>query len=396
MHGCGQSSTHSLTILRIHKGHAHQHMNSTELSGIVTGMLSCRVALRTCQMQTCSPSAHSAASRTCALQGLHGITHKCLSALQTMRQQTSLALLGLHRPLPVTTGSLAGAAISSMTALQALSLTGNIASGGPRSPYQLQPSVLAPLRQLQLLCLMRVELSGRSQGGAELLALLPKLPDLTLKLSGVGGLAGCGAGDYASIIGSGSLQHLWMHQLVVGSGAQRGWRELFPPGKQTTSLTSLQLFSVRTARAEEVANWNFSGFRWYLEFDSNDMLCLVQCCPKLQDLALGSLNQDISLQPLMQLTGLTKLVLPGHAEHLALCGLVGLTTLRHLELGCPQDKDVRALQALTALTYLNFYVGADKEGALYRAGPQLIPGFADGFGIVRFKARSYCIPCIRS
>lgn len=278
------------------------------------------------------------------LQHLHGLTFLQLSGLSCS--------FGLST-VPV---------FSSLTGLQHLHLAWHFFHG-----CSMQPVLLAGLTQLQHLYLEAVafhsstatstdtdhaaaEDAGTSTGaeqylaqhtapaeeetGAELLALLPQLQQLThLGLVDTRGLFSCPAAAFSALTSSSSLQELVLHGVQHSTGDV--WQHVFPPKVQLTRLQKICISRVRP------------------HLDSAQLAAVVRCCPSVQDLNItDALAPAVSVVPLLQLGNtLTKLSFTMHDPHAAavvqLTGLQDLSVVSHMSL--------EALRSLTALQRLTSF-----------------------------------------
>ena len=181
-----------------------------------------------------------------------------------------------------------------------------------------------------------MQLQGGAAGGAELLAVLPKLTSLTyLGLSRIYELVSCPAAAFSSLTSSSSsLQHL----ILSGcSGGGNRWQHMFPPNRRLPQLKTLNLCYARS-------------------LGQGDLQACVSCCPNLQQLNLAcALADGVQLHPLLRLSGLTNL-------SMGLCDadisvLTQLTELQELSCCAPNRSQIKSITApgllrLTALTQL--------------------------------------------
>ena len=224
-----------------------------------------------------------------ALQGLSRLT-KCshlvleadydwavgLSRLQELQRLTLLRLSGCGGDT-LYCSSLPD--FSRFTAMQHLYINHLWTSTGPSGPRgELQPTQFAGLTGLQHLHLGTVNFYGGAAGGAELLAVLPKLSSLTnLVLLNINDLEDCPAEAFAAITSSSRLQHLVLGKLRLPGHQETQchiWQHIFPANKQLLQLTTLVLQYVTPCMS------------------SLHMQACVSCCPKLQLLDISGALED--------------------------------------------------------------------------------------------------------
>lgn len=197
------------------------------------------------------------------------------------------------------------------------------------------------LTVLQELQLKLTPLEGREEGTATLLALLPKLHQLTaLQLTAAPTHAVPDAVAYSALTANSQLQDLWLSQDTLGTGVAAAWPHIFPlQGKQLMQLTALHL-SYCTPKMGITA-----------------LQGVVNSCPCLQRLTLYDINYAFDWQPaIVQLHQLTELRMTHVCDYTALCVLAQLTGLSSLVIAQPStisDRGVLNLTALRQLTYLS-------------------------------------------
>jgi hypothetical protein len=132
--------------------------------------------------------------------------------------------------------------------------------------------------------------------------------------------------DACSCLTAGSkLQELRQAGLKI---AQGGWQHVFPVDRQL-GLTCLELSGINAV------SWHH-GMEEGEMLDADNFQKLVQCCPDLKQLRLTCATQKgIDLQPVVQLSGLTQLVLGGLLNAMEVqerrgCWVVSVGFLRQL------------------------------------------------------------------
>lgn len=263
--------------------------------------------------------------------------------LQQLRSLTFLQLDELRCNLSTSTVP----PFSQLGKLQHLGLSWCVAS------RSMQPALLEGMTGLQVLSLQRVTLrdAAGAAGGADLLALLPQLQDLSaLQLNNVGGMSDCHAVAFMSLTCSTALQRLCLTRLKHDGRGGGIWQHVFR-GSGCGSLTELQLGSVP-------------------RLATGDVSAMVTCCPALQRLNItNAVEASAQLYPLRQLPGLTELTMHMY-DTVATPSLAGLparelwhlTGLRSLDTSCltsPSSSShfgIRQLTALQQLTSLHLTV----------------------------------------
>lgn len=205
---------------------------------------------------------------------------------------------------------------------------------------------------------------AEDETGAELLALLPQLQQLThLGLVDTRGLFSCPAAAFSALTCSSSLQELVLHGVQHSTGQL--WQHVFPPKVQLTRLQKLCISRLRP------------------HLDAPQLEAMVCCCPAVQDLNITDATAPaVYVSPLLQLHNtLTKLTITMHDAHAAtvvqLSGLRDLSVVSHMTLDA-----LRSLTALKQLTSLGLDLRRWELGLEHALEQQQV---VHGFGELEYK-----------
>jgi len=218
---------------------------------------------------------------------------------------------------------------------------------------RVDPGLLPGLTQLLTLHLASVTLQTSAAGTAavallDALASLKQLQDLAIRhvvgdsRTAIGGLDWPPPSPaYAALTASSQLQVLELYQLNLPEGA---CQHMFAAGQQLPKLERLVI--------EWLPPDMRSGYDGML--CSEDIACLVSCCPNLRSLDLN-VQPDAHLADLPQLSALTALEVTGTSED-AIKNIAGCTGLLKLSLASDSDWGIAIQQQwllpLTALRQL--------------------------------------------
>lgn len=251
-------------------------------------------------------------------------TPAALAHVALLQQLTSLLLEGAH----FTLGDVSTPSVAALTGLSVLQL---------HACNSLEPGLLSTLTSLHVLQLKLSPLEGAAEGAEQLLALLPKLRQLTaLELHAALVQEAPSASAYSALTANSKLQALQLSSAQLPAGA---WDAMFPAhGLQAPA----QLTFLRLAYCEE-------------QLGEKALEGLVRCCPKLESFHLsGRAQLGWSLTQLRQLSALTELGLSHVTDEVAgkVAQLPGLSSLLFVQPSSVSDRGVLQLTELQRLTYL--------------------------------------------